>query len=176
MDLVKPFSALSIDAPKKKRRIILDMSSLKKLKEELQQKQAQPLVPEPKKRRRIIFGKPIKTSASINTLSINVEEMGKGKKQPTNVLVMPKPVEYEKVALVQSLEKKMESLTVDDVEIVRVTRFEHDGKMYFREPTKNKVFLCTGPKSVGAYVGRWDPIRQTIHKDIVDSDADNDNL
>ena len=89
---------------------------------------------------------------------------------------MPKPVEYEKVALVQSLEKKMESLTVDDVEIVRVTRFEHDGKMYFREPTKNKVFLCTGPKSVGAYVGRWDPIRQTIHKDIVDSDADNDNL
>lgn len=150
------------------------MASFKKLEEELQQAQAQtqPPVQEPKKRRRIIFGKPLKKSFSINTALINVEEMPKGKKQPTNVLVMPKPVEYEKATLVQSLEKKMESLTVDDVEIVRVTRFEHDGKMYYREPTKNKVFLCTGPKSVGAYVGRWDPIRQTIHKDIVDSDAD----
>ena len=86
----------------------------------------------------------------------------------------PLPPIEERVTMVHvtTFEKKMRVLQVEDVETVRLVLFENGGQTYYREPTKNKLFIRNGPKSVGAYVGRWDPHAETIHTDIPDSDCE----
>ena len=80
----------------------------------------------------------------------------------------------EKVTMVHvnMLEKKMPVIPVDDVEVVRLVLFQHGGKSYYRDTAKNKLYACNGPKSVGSYLGRWDPLDQTIRTDISDSDTE----
>lgn len=80
----------------------------------------------------------------------------------------------EKVTMVHvnMLEKKMPIVPVDDVEVVRLVLFQHGGKSYYRDAAKNKLYACNGPKSVGSYLGRWDPLEQTIRADISDSDTE----
>lgn len=74
--------------------------------------------------------------------------------------------------IVKSFEKKFDILEVEDVEIVHVVLFEHGGKTYYREPNKNKLFTRIGPKSIGPYIGRWDPRKETILTDIPNSDTE----
>lgn len=74
---------------------------------------------------------------------------------------------------VTAFEKKMEVLPVVDVETVRLVLLEHAGKTYYHDPNKHKLYTRTGAKSVGAYVGRWDPRRECICTEVHDSDADN---
>lgn len=83
------------------------------------------------------------------------------------------PIE-EKVIMVHVavLEKKMAILPVEDVETVRLVLHDHAGKSYYRDTAKNKLFHRTGPKAIGSYVGRWDPIENSIRTDISDSDAE----
>jgi hypothetical protein len=90
-----------------------------------------------------------------------------------------KPVEtlppiQEKVTMVHVavLEKKMAVLPVEDVETVRLVLHDVAGKSYYRDTAKNKLFHRTGPKAIGSYVGRWDPLQNTIRTDISDSDAE----
>jgi hypothetical protein len=74
---------------------------------------------------------------------------------------------------VTSFEKEMNQLPVVDVETVRLVLLEHAGKTYYHDPNKHKLYTRTGAKSVGAYVGRWDPRRECIFTDVHDSDTDN---
>lgn len=69
-------------------------------------------------------------------------------------------------------ENKIEVLPVVDVETVRLVLFEYDGKTYYRDPNKNKLFARKGPKSIGPYIGRWDSQHECIVTDVADSDAD----
>jgi hypothetical protein len=69
------------------------------------------------------------------------------------------------------LEKEMERLTVEDVEIVRVTSFEHDGRKYYRDEKKGKIYATAPKGAVGGYIGRWNHRLETIETDIPDSDA-----
>jgi hypothetical protein len=83
------------------------------------------------------------------------------------------PVEDRVVMVhVTSFEKEMNQLPVVDVETVRLVLLEHAGKTYYHDPNKHKLYTRTGAKSVGAYVGRWDPRRECICTDVHDSDAD----
>ena len=83
------------------------------------------------------------------------------------------PVEERVLMLhVTSFEKEMNQLPVVDVETVRLVLLEHAGKTYYHDPTKHKLYTRTGAKSVGAYVGRWDPRSERICADVHDSDAD----
>ncbi len=83
------------------------------------------------------------------------------------------PIE-EKVTMVHVavLEKKMAVLPVEDVETVRLVLHDYAGKSYYRDTAKNKLFHCIGPKTIGPYVGRWDPLENSIRTDISDSDAE----
>jgi hypothetical protein len=111
--------------------------------------------------------------------------MPKGKKTEKessiskNVIITPNPDRVDASASsifpVLALEKKMATLSVDDVEIIRLTFFEHDGKSYFRDSTKNKVFTRKGPTSVGSYVGRWNSRTRTIDTSPPDSDAESES-
>jgi hypothetical protein len=84
------------------------------------------------------------------------------------------PIE-ERVVMVHvtSFEKEMNVLPVVDVETVRLVLFQHAGKTYYHDPTKHKLYARIGAKTVGPYVGRWDPRRERICTDVHDSDADN---
>ena len=87
----------------------------------------------------------------------------------------PKPVSKPEAKpptyVATHLEKELEALTVDDVEIIRVAPFEHDGRKYFRDERKNKIYkaMATAP---GPYIGRWNPRLSAVETDIPDSDAD----
>lgn len=93
---------------------------------------------------------------------------------PRKKPVEPLPPIQEKVTMVHVavLEKKMAVLPVEDVETVRLVLHEHGGKSYYRDTAKNKLFCRAGPKTIGAYVGRWDPLQNIIRADISDSDAE----
>ena len=105
------------------------------------------------------------------------------KKEKEKVVIMPPrkkaatealpPIE-EKVTMVHVavLEKKMAVLPVEDVETVRLVLHDHCGKTYYRDTAKNKLFHRAGPKAIGSYVGRWDPLQNTIRTDISDSDTE----
>ena len=59
------------------------------------------------------------------------------------------------------------------MEIIRVAPFEHDGRKYFRDERKNKLYKATSA-TPGPYIGRWNPRLSAIETDIPDSDADTD--
>jgi hypothetical protein len=69
------------------------------------------------------------------------------------------------------LEKELEALTVDDVEIIHVAPFEHDSRKYFRDERKNKLYKAIS-STPGPYIGRWNPRLGAIETDIPDSDAE----
>jgi hypothetical protein len=58
-----------------------------------------------------------------------------------------------------------------EVEVIKVQAFTVDGKDYYRDPIKNKLYkrLIGG---VGPYVGRFSPKDQQLHEEIEDSDRE----
>lgn len=70
------------------------------------------------------------------------------------------------------LEVKEAPLSVEQVEVIKVKLFEHDGVQYYREPTKNKLYKRLGNGSIGPYHGRWIPKMKTIDTTIPDADED----
>jgi hypothetical protein len=82
---------------------------------------------------------------------------------------------YKEVSLPTHIEKSIEELDMDDVEIEFVTlqSFDLHGTSYFRDHRKNKLYKNVKNK-IGEYVGRYDPDREIIHTDLPDSDAEDD--
>jgi len=60
-----------------------------------------------------------------------------------------------------------------EVEVIKVQAFTVDGKEYYRDPIKNKLYKRL-PSGVGPYVGRFSPKDQELHEDIEDSDREDD--
>jgi hypothetical protein len=58
-----------------------------------------------------------------------------------------------------------------EVEVIKVQAFTVDGKDYYRDPIKNKLYkrLIGG---VGPYVGRYSPKDQQVHEEVEDSDRE----
>jgi hypothetical protein len=102
------------------------------------------------------------------------KEQSWAKMPPRKKVVDVLPPIQEKVTMVHVavLEKKMEVLPVEDVEVVHMVLHDVAGKSYYRDTAKNKLFNRIGPKAIGSYVGRWDPLENTIRTDISDSDAE----
>lgn len=94
----------------------------------------------------------------------------KVEKEITTILpVLPKPSEN---LVVSHIEENMESLTVDNVEIIPVTIMEYDGKKYYCDEKKGKLYETSKTSKPGKYVGRWNPRTSTIETDIPDSDSE----
>ena len=72
-----------------------------------------------------------------------------------------------------ALLQNSETETVEEVITVKVQRFEHDGKKYYLNTTKYKLYDYQPDGGCkGIYHGRWDPATETIHTELVDSDAE----
>ncbi len=80
--------------------------------------------------------------------------------------------QMETAIIANVIEETTEVLPVEDVMIIRVRSFEHNGRQYFREPNKNKLYEKKTGNVVGEYIGRWNSISETICHDIPDSDAE----
>ena len=70
------------------------------------------------------------------------------------------------------VEAIQEPLAVEEIVIVKIKLFEHEGISYFRDPIKNKLYTFKSPTSVGPYVGRWCPHSLAIVTDVPDSDSE----
>jgi hypothetical protein len=70
------------------------------------------------------------------------------------------------------VEAIQEPLAVEEIVIVKIKLFEHEGISYFRDPVKNKLYTFKSPTSVGPYVGRWCPHSLAIVTDVPDSDSE----
>ena len=69
------------------------------------------------------------------------------------------------------VEKDIEEVYIDDYEVehIKLSSFEHNDVMYYRDPKKNKLFEQV-KGGFGGYVGRYDSYHDTIRTDIPDSD------
>ena len=92
------------------------------------------------------------------------------KEVATTLPVDAKPPEN---LVVSYLEENMETLAIEDVEVVSVTIMEYDSRKYYCDERKGKLYEVGKANKVGNYVGRWNPRTSTIETDIPDSDAEN---
>jgi hypothetical protein len=79
---------------------------------------------------------------------------------------------HKEVVLPTHIESTMEEFDTDgfEVEYVRLSTFEHESQTYFRDSKKNKLYKKIKEKTIGSYVGRYDPDTDSIHTDVPDSD------
>lgn len=87
--------------------------------------------------------------------------------------VVKNKVAPEALPKVTALLQQSETETVEEVIMVKVQRFEHNGKSYYLNTTKYKLYdYQPDGGSKGLYHGRWDPATETIHAELADSDAE----
>ena len=81
---------------------------------------------------------------------------------------------HKEVVLPTHIESSMEEFDTDgfEVEYVRLSTFEHESQTYFRDSKKNKLYKKIKEKTIGSYVGRYDPDTDSIHMDVPDSDCE----
>ena len=81
---------------------------------------------------------------------------------------------HKEVVLHTHMESTIEEFDTDgfEIEYVRLSTFEHESQMYFRDSKKNKLYKKIKEKTIGSYVGRYDPDTDTIHTDVPDSDCE----
>jgi hypothetical protein len=100
------------------------------------------------------------------------------KKKSPHQVVMESPIQQQRELTVPThMERTLEEFDVDGYEIqyVRLTVFEHDGTIYFRDSIKNKLYKRFKETSVGSYVGRYDIRTDTVVTDVPDSDDEKDD-
>lgn len=78
----------------------------------------------------------------------------------------------KEVVLPTHMEQEREMIDIDgfDIEYVKLSVFTLGDNTYFRDAKKNKLYKKIKEKTIGAYVGRYDPLSETIHTDVPDSD------
>ena len=81
---------------------------------------------------------------------------------------------HKEVVLPTHMESAMDEFDTDgfEIEYVRLSTFEHESQTYFRDSKKNKLYKKIKEKTIGSYVGRYDPDMNTIHTDVPDSDQE----
>lgn len=113
--------------------------------------------------------KRLKKIGAANTTAI----APKPKKPAAKPTVKPATIKETKIEhiIATHVEKDMEEVYIDDYEVehVKLSPFEHNDVMYYRDSKKNKLFEQV-KGGFGAYVGRYDSYNDTIRNDIPDSD------
>lgn len=70
------------------------------------------------------------------------------------------------------MERQGEPLPVEEVEIVKISPFEHNDTLYYRDPVKNKLYKRQTNGRIGPYVGRWSTKESVVVMDVPDSDEE----
>lgn len=83
----------------------------------------------------------------------------------------PSMVQKE-VVLPTHMEQEREEIDTDgfEIEYVKLSVFTLGDATYFRDSKKNKLYKKIKEKTIGCYVGRYDPATDTVHTDVPDSD------
>jgi hypothetical protein len=83
----------------------------------------------------------------------------------------PSMVQKE-VVLPTHMEQEREEVDTDgfEIEYVKLSVFSIGDATYFRDSKKNKLYKKIKEKTIGSYVGRYDPSTDTVHTDVPDSD------
>ena len=78
----------------------------------------------------------------------------------------------KEVVLPTHMEQDREEVDTDgfEIEYVKLSIFSIGDTTYFRDSKKNKLYKKIKDKTIGSYVGRYDPVSETIHTDVPDSD------
>ncbi len=94
------------------------------------------------------------------------------KKSPYEKLVHSLPVVHKDSCIPTHKEAEIEEHDIEDYETeeVRLSIFILDGTVYFRDSKKNKLYRRIKEKTIGQYVGRYDPYTDSIVTDVPDSD------
>lgn len=113
--------------------------------------------------------KRLKKIGAAVTTAVTTAVVPKSKKPAVKPAVI-KETKIEHI-IATHVEKDMEEVYIDDYEVehVKLSPFEHNDVMYYRDPKKNKLFEQV-KGGFGAYVGRYDSYNDTIRNDIPDSD------
>ena len=96
----------------------------------------------------------------------------KEKESPYDKLVHPLPVIHKDSCIPTHLEQSIEEQSLSDYETedVLLSIFILDNVVYFRDSKKNKLYRRIKEKTIGPYIGRYDPLADSIVTDIPDSD------
>lgn len=83
----------------------------------------------------------------------------------------PSMVQKE-VVLPTHMEQEREEVDIDgfEIEYVKLSVFSLGDMTYFRDSKKNKLYKKIKEKTIGCYVGRYDPSTEMVHTDVPDSD------
>jgi hypothetical protein len=96
------------------------------------------------------------------------------KKKPSSYekLVHALPVIHKDSCIPTHKEEEMEEHSIEDYETedVILSIFILDGTVYFRDAKKNKLYRRIKEKTIGQYVGRYDPYTDSLVTDVPDSD------
>ena len=131
---------------------------------------------EPKKGRPKKVVEPTNTAKVVSdntTKVVSDAPVKRQKKVPTKATVsVTQTVTTPQILVPEHIETNDEPLSVDSVELVKLTSFVADGTEFYREPIKNKLFKQNKDGSIGPYVGRWSTKEAKIYEDIPDSDRE----
>jgi len=91
---------------------------------------------------------------------------------PYEKLVHSEPVVHKDACIPTHKEETMEEHDIQDYETEEVTLsiFILDGTVYFKDSAKNKLYRRIKEKTIGQYVGRYDPYTDSLVTDVPDSD------
>jgi hypothetical protein len=94
------------------------------------------------------------------------------KESPYDKLVHPLPVTHKDSCIPTHLEQSIEEQSLSDYETedVLLSIFILDNVVYFRDSKKNKLYRRIKEKTIGPYIGRYEPSTDSIMTDIPDSD------
>ena len=117
--------------------------------------------------------KPQQESKPVPALEAKPVKMKKPRKKPEIGPSALLPL-HKEVVLPTHMESSMEEFDTDgfEIEYVRLLTFEHESQSYFRDSKKNKLYKKIKEKTIGSYVGRYDPDTNSIHTDVPDSDCE----
>ena len=121
---------------------------------------------------------PSSSSLSSNSSSSSKKRVSPKKKEGSlyESLITIDPVIYKEVTLPTHMEKTMELFDMDqyEIEYVKVQLCTIGNIAYFKDSKKNKVYKKIKEKTIGDYVGRYDPYTDSIVTDIPDSDDESE--
>jgi len=83
----------------------------------------------------------------------------------------PAPLVKEPVQI-KAIESTQSTLHDVDVQVIKVRKFEIDGRSYFLDSNKYKLYKVGSDKKPGAYHGRWNREKEEIDTSFPDSDRE----
>ena len=73
---------------------------------------------------------------------------------------------------IKAIESTQSTLQDIDIQVIKVRKFEIDGRSYFLDSNKYKLYKVGSDKKPGAYHGRWNPEKEEIDTSFPDSDRE----